>query len=71
MEAEISLHSVTLLILAICLGMALATFAAVGWMVWDMRKSAKESAKESDRLIRALEALIDPDCEEIRDLMRS
>lgn len=65
-----SLHPFIVLTLTICLGMAIAAFGFIGWMVWKDRKAEKERRKETDRMISAFEALLDQDSEVIRKLMR-
>lgn len=70
MEAAMSLHPVTLIFLAVYLGMGLAMLAVIGWTIWKDRTSEKESREETNRIIRALEALLDQDPEEIRKPMR-
>jgi heme/copper-type cytochrome/quinol oxidase subunit 2 len=70
MEAEMSLHPMILLILVVYIGITLITFGIFGWMIWKDRKSEKETRKETDRMIRAFEALIDQDADpRIRKLM--
>lgn len=65
-----SLHPMPLIFLAVYLGMGLAMLAVMGWTIWKDRKSEKESREETNRIIRAFEALLDQDSEEIRKPMR-
>lgn len=65
-----SLHPFIVLTLTISLGIAIAAFGFIGWMIWKDRKAQKERRKETERMISALEALIDPDADpRIRKLM--
>jgi len=62
-------HFDLLVVMAVFGCVALSAFCVLGWMVWDMHRSSKESRERGERRIRALAGLVVQESEKIRQLM--